>query len=235
MDKLERLVETLKLIATSAPPKEHDKIGVNKCESGGGGIPGVGDKIDSELSLEETMQNYDIDADSLMQKFCQIISYETLKYEFHWNAESIFVDYMCREYNWLLGAEGYALVTLQQALRALCPPVTATATATAAKAAAAHNTEKYNVQNQPVASLYSSSRDSSRDDEDAMSRYSAYSRDNDARSRFGSRDEDEWKSDALGLSVHNNEILISSSSKMKGIAVPSASPPAVSVPVLGSE
>lgn len=229
MDKLERLVETLKLIATSAPPKDDVKSNSHADDEHNSG------ENESELTLEETMQNYDIDADSLMQKFCQILSYETLKFEFYWNAESIFVDYMCREYNWLLGAEGYALVTLQQALRALCPPVTATATATAAKAAVARNNEKHNARNnnQPTASLYSSSRDSSRDD---------------TRSRYSSRDDDDWQSDTLGLSIHNNEILISSSSKMKGIAMSSSSTstsagvsPATkakakaSFPVLGSE
>ena len=28
---------------------------------------------------------------------------------------------MCRESSWLLGAEGYAIVTLQQAVLAICP------------------------------------------------------------------------------------------------------------------
>jgi hypothetical protein len=206
MDKLERLVETLKLIATSAPPKDHCegnvKEGLANCDQEGA------------LTLEETMQNYDIDADTLMQKFCLILSHETLKYEFYWNAESIFVDYMCREYNWLLGAEGYALVTLQQAIRSICPP-TARAPAARTGSDEIHNNL---IQKKPEMSLYSNS---SRDD----------SRDDDTRSMYSSRDDDDRGFDTLGLSVHNSETLISSSSKLKGIAMS----PKPSIPVLGSE
>jgi hypothetical protein len=225
MDKLERLVETLKLVATSSPLKIDAKSRTHNPENGDDG-ENDGEN-DGDLSLEETMQNYDIDADSLMQKFSQILSYETLKYEFYWNAESIFVDHMCREYSWLLGAEGYALVTLQQTLRALCPPPAAGSESAAQARDRARGKEAHHSHHATAtsavgsvsASLYSSSWDSR--DED------------DARSLYSSRDDEDKRSDALGLSIHNNEILISSSSKMKGIAM--SLPATVTVPVLGSE
>lgn len=200
MDKLERLVETLKLIASSAPPaKDSESCGHSSdySSSGGGGIV----ETETEMTLEETMQNHDVDADSLMQKFCRILSYETLKYEFYWNAESVFVDHMCQEYTWLLGAEGYALASLQQALVSLCP------------SGAGVKKNRRNAGKSGM-SLCSSSKDS---------------RDDDVRSRYSSRDEDDGRSDPLGVSVHNNEILDCSSHKMKGIAMSGA----VAVP--GSE
>lgn len=201
MDKLERLVETLKLIASSAPVDQ--SVDAAKTET---------EHKQSELSLEETMQNYDIDADMLMQKFCQVLSHETLKYEFYWNAESIFVDYMCREYNWLLGAEGYALVTLQQALRALCP----TAAITSACQTGV-DIEKHLLHNKPAVSLYSSSRDS-RDDDDIRSR--------------ASKDDESCRKNSLDANNRNNEALLSSSSKLKG---KTTSPMKIVLPVLGSE
>eukprot|EP01041_Mallomonas_annulata_P001935 gene1935-3755_t len=39
----------------------------------------------------------------------------------YWHAECNFIASLCRENDWLLGAEGYAMVTLQQALISLCP------------------------------------------------------------------------------------------------------------------
>lgn len=216
MDKLERLVEALKLIATASPHKS----GGDHCD--GGKKVGLAAEEDTDadgLSLEETMQNYDIDADSLMQKFCQILSHETLKYEFYWNAESIFVDYMCREYNWLLGAEGYALVTLQQALRALNPPTSRTSTG-AAGAAGTYGEGVHHKNHGADVSQYSNSTLGSRDDDD------------DVRSRYSSRDEED-RGDVLGLSVHNNETLVRSSSKLKGIAMSPSSK--ATIRVLASE
>ena len=210
MDKLERLVEALKLIA-AAQPAEKAKCDDNTSDNNEAKAA-FSNRDSSEMTLEETMQNYDIDADSLMKKFCDILGYETLKYEFYWNAESIYVDYMCREYNWLLGAEGYALVTLQQALRALCPNA-----ATLSAVQAGVNIEKHKMHNKPALSLYSSSKESHEDE---------------TRSFYSSKDEEDRSTERAAFDINNSELLISASSKMKGGHF---SPVRSSFPVMGSE
>ena len=44
----------------------------------------------------------------------------TRRRRLYWHAECCFIASLCRENDWLLGAEGYAMVTLQQALMSLC-------------------------------------------------------------------------------------------------------------------
>lgn len=119
MDKLKRIVQALKFVASSASA---DSNGDNSL---------VAAAPDGETDLMTAIQDMNVDADSLMQRFCDVVAYHTLKYEIYWHAECIYVEFMCRDDQWLLGAEGYALVTLQQALRSLCP--------TAAMSSAAHN------------------------------------------------------------------------------------------------
>jgi hypothetical protein len=119
MDKLKRIVQALKFVASSAST-------VASAENADGSemTPST-----DEADLMTAIQDMNVDADSLMQRFCDVVAHHTLKYEIYWHAECIYVEFMCRDDQWLLGAEGYALVTLQQALRSICPTAAITSAA----------------------------------------------------------------------------------------------------------
>lgn len=60
-------------------------------------------------------------ADVLIERLIFVISSLTRRYKIHWHAQCIFIESMCHDGAWLIGAEGYSLVSLQQVLTALSP------------------------------------------------------------------------------------------------------------------
>jgi hypothetical protein len=60
-------------------------------------------------------------ADVLIERLIFVISSLTRRYKIHWHAHCIFIESMCHDGAWLIGAEGYSLVSLQQVLTALSP------------------------------------------------------------------------------------------------------------------
>jgi hypothetical protein len=101
MDKLKRLVQVLKsLSASTALSQQPD---------------------DGNQSEQFVEQDLSVDADLLMKRFIDLIAFYTVKYEVYWHAECLFIEFLCTESSWANDAEGYAFVSLQQALRTLCP------------------------------------------------------------------------------------------------------------------
>lgn len=119
MDKLKRLVQVLKYISTPTIQSTREvNLSNNDNEESHKNQRDALNQYDGE---KELIQDMNVDADLLMKRFVDILGYYTLKYEVYWYAECIFVEYLCTETTWMNDAEGYAFVTLQQALRILCP------------------------------------------------------------------------------------------------------------------
>lgn len=104
-DKLRRLIEVLKLIASVAFSQPSSPASSSA----------------TATAHHDILQDFEVNADVLISKFIDLLIDQARVAPFFWNAEVIFIDMMCRESSWLLGAEGYAIVTLQQALLAICP------------------------------------------------------------------------------------------------------------------
>lgn len=101
MDKLKRIVQSLKYLSASVSPESNSSL--------------------QNTNEQSYLQDMSVDADLLMKRFIDVIAYYTIKYEIYWYAECLFIEYLCTESSWMNDAEGYAFVSLQQALRSLCP------------------------------------------------------------------------------------------------------------------
>lgn len=112
LNKLKFIVRALKHVSLSVAKGDTQTI----TESCNEHKEGVSDHESSSSFQVSTMG-----ADVLMERFTAIIARQTLKYVLNWHAEVVYIEAMCREQEWLLGAEGYALVTLEQSLRVLNP------------------------------------------------------------------------------------------------------------------
>jgi hypothetical protein len=104
MDKLKRLVQVLKYLSSATGPDA-----------------GVVGELSQDGGEQFLHQDLNVDADLLMKRFIDLIAYYTIKYEIYWYAECIFIEFLCTESSWKNDADGYAFVSLQQALRSLCP------------------------------------------------------------------------------------------------------------------
>jgi hypothetical protein len=141
MDKLKRLVQVLKYLSSTTPLTSDSSIDPT---DGGGG---------DDVSQQDRFlhQDLNVDADLLMKRFIDLIAYYTIKYEIYWYAECIFIEFLCTESSWKNDADGYAFVSLQQALRSLCPH--------AAIVSAAQNNVEICVEDLPVTNSREDSQD----------------------------------------------------------------------------
>jgi hypothetical protein len=111
MDKLKRLVQVLKFLSSSSTSPSQQTPSPPPCS-------------EDEKNIEQrdfVEQDLSVDADLLMKRFIDLIAFYTIKYEVYWHAECLFIEFLCTESSWKNDAEGYAFVSLQQALRTLCP------------------------------------------------------------------------------------------------------------------
>lgn len=142
MDKLKRLVQVLKYLSSTTPLTSNSSM-----ES----TNDVVTPSQQEESDQFLHQDLNVDADLLMKRFIDLIAYYTIKYEIYWYAECIFIEFLCTESSWKNDADGYAFVSLQQALRSLCP--------NAAIVSAAQNNVEIFVEDVPVTSNREDSED----------------------------------------------------------------------------
>jgi hypothetical protein len=79
--------------------------------------------IDSSRSGKEASQPEFVahGADVLIERLLLVICCLTRRYKIRWHSLCLFVEMMCPDSSWLLGAEGYSIVTLQQVLNTLHP------------------------------------------------------------------------------------------------------------------
>ena len=82
-----------------------------------------GKYIDSSRSGKEGSQS-ELEAhgaDVLIERLLIVVCCLTRRYKIRWHALCLFIEMMCPDSSWLLGAEGYSIVTLQQVLYTLNP------------------------------------------------------------------------------------------------------------------
>jgi hypothetical protein len=140
MDKLNYLAQALRLCASlELPTPNHqrpidtpvsariisDDISNNiKTSPGGSSVAEKSiEKLMADISSPDKSQSTPSahGADILIERVIVVICSLTKIYKLRWHAQCVFIEQMCPDTSWLLGAEGYSLVTLQQVLNSIVP------------------------------------------------------------------------------------------------------------------
>lgn len=125
MDKLTALSHALRVcVAEDAPPSSPAKATHRR--GGSSDLPeisksGEGPRRRSSEGRAEVAAPHG--ADALIERLIAVICFLSKRYKLRWHAQCMFIELMCPDTSWLFGAEGYSLVTLQQVLNSLLPPV----------------------------------------------------------------------------------------------------------------